>query len=444
MDSQKKKYITSDELATHTHPHDLWISIHGAIYDVTHWAHIHPGGATPLLTFAGQDVTDVFTAFHPGETASPHLHRLLTGHHLQNPTVSAVSQDYRTLSSHFSQLGLFHSKGHVALLTLTSIALLLLAVFYGVLRCSSAWAHMGSAVLLGLLWMQSSYVGHDSGHYQVMKNRNLNQFAQILCGNCLTGISIAWWKWTHNAHHLSCNSLDHDPDLQHMPVFAVSPVFFNSITSSFYGKKLNFDPISRFLISHQHLTFYPVMCFARINLFVQTIHLLVFSNRKVQNRGMNIAGVVVFWVWFSALVRWVPNWWERVMFVMVSFGVTSIQHVQFCLNHFGGEVYVGSPRGNEWCEKQSSGSLDIECWVWMDWFFGGLQFQIEHHLFPRIPRCQLRRIAPMVKGFCEKHGLGYRRLSFWEANVWTVRTLRNAAMEARKRNLLWEALNTHG
>ncbi|KAF7815440.1 delta(8)-fatty-acid desaturase 2-like [Senna tora] len=108
---------------------------------------------------------------------------------------------------------------------------------------------MGSAVLLGLLWMQSSYMGHDSGHYQVMKNRNFNQFAQILCGNCLTGISIVWWKWTHNAHHLSCNNLDHDPDLQHMPVFRRLPCFLQLHHLLLLRKKAEFQP--NFSIPHK-------------------------------------------------------------------------------------------------------------------------------------------------------------------------------------------------
>jgi hypothetical protein len=67
--------------------------------------------------------------------------------------------------------------------------------------------------------------------------------------NCLAGISIAWWKWNHNAHHIACNILDFDLDLQHMPFFVVSSKFFNSLTSCFYERKLNFDSATRFLVS---------------------------------------------------------------------------------------------------------------------------------------------------------------------------------------------------
>lgn len=86
------------------------------------------------------------------------------------------------------------------------------------------------------------------------------------------------------------------------------------------------------------------------------------------------------------------------------------------------------PNGNDWFEKQTSGTLDISCSSWTDWFFGGLQFQFEHHLFPRLPRCRLWRISPLVRDLCKRHNLPYRSLSLWDANQWTIRTLRTAAL----------------
>lgn len=443
-----KKYISSEDLKTHNKPGDLWISIQGKVYNVSEWVHQHPGGDIPIVNLAGHDATDAFIAYHPG-SAWKHLDPFFTGYHLGDFTVSEISRDYRRLAAEFSKLGLFEKKGHGILYTLTSIALMLAMVVYGVLKYDSVLVHFGCAVVLGMLWIQSAYVGHDSGHYQVMTTRGYNKLVQLLAGNCVTGISIAWWKWTHNAHHIACNSLDNDPDLQHIPVFAVSSKLFQSITSRFYGRKLNFDALSRLMVSYQHLTFYPVMCVGRVNLFIQTL-LLLSSRRPVPDRGLNIAGLLVFWTWFPLLVACLPSWSERVMFVVVSFTVTAVQHVQFCLNHFSADVYLGLPTGNDWFEKQASGTLDISCSPWMDWFFGGLQFQLEHHLFPRLPRCQLRRISPIVRDLCKKHSLPYRSLSFWDANVSTIRTLRTAALQARDlanpipKNLVWEAVNTHG
>ncbi|ONK54973.1 uncharacterized protein A4U43_UnF9030 [Asparagus officinalis] len=302
---------------------------------------------------------------------------------------------------------------------------------------------------MGYSWIQSTWVGHDSGHYNVMPSRGLNRLVQVVSGNCIAGISIGWWKRNHNAHHIACNSLDFDPDLQHMPLFAVSSKFFSSLTSVYYDRKMVFDSLSRFFISYQHWTYYPVMCVARVNLFAQSI-LLLLSNKVIPGRWQELVGISVFWIWYSLVISFLPNWGERVMFVLASFAITGIQHVQFTLNHFSGDVYVGPPRGNDWFEKQTAGTVNITCPWWMDWFHGGLQFQVEHHLFPRLPRCNLRRVSPIVQQYCKKHNLTYKSASFIDANRKTLEVLRNAAMQARDlanpmpKNLVWEAVNTHG
>ncbi|CAB4270105.1 unnamed protein product [Prunus armeniaca] len=444
----ERKYITVEQLKLHKQPGDLWISIKGKVYNVSDWAKDHPGGEAVLFNMAGQDVTDGFIAYHPA-SAWQYLGKFFTGYYLKDFQISEVSKDYRKLASEFNQLGLFENKGHGALYSVISLVVMLSLVVYGVLKSESVLVHLGCGLLLGVLWVQAAYMGHDSGHYQVMSSRTYNKMAQFVAGNCLTGISIAWWKWTHNAHHIACNSLDYDPDLQHMPVFAVSTKFFHSITSVFYGRELTFDPVARFLVSHQHFTYYPIMIVGRVNLFIQTF-LLLFSKRSIPDRGLNILGILVFWTWFPLLVSCLPNWSERVMFVLASFAVTALQHIQFTLNHFTGDTYLGPPTGNDWFEKQTAGTVDISCSSWMDWFYGGLQFQLEHHLFPRLPRSQLRKISPTVKDLCKKHNLPYKSLSFWDANVTTIRLLRSAARKAWDmdlpipKNLAWEAVNTHG
>ncbi|CAN4128400.1 unnamed protein product [Withania somnifera] len=413
--ADSRKYISSQDLKIHNKPGDLWISIQGKVYDVSNWVKEHPGGDFPLLNLAGQDVTDAFVAYHPA-TSWQYLDKFFNGFYVKDYSASEVSKDYRRLVSEFTNLGLFEKKGHVCFFTMC---------------------------------LMSGWIGHDSGHYQVTSTRGLNRFVQVLTGNCLAGISIAWWKWNHNAHHIACNSLEYDPDLQHMPFFAVSSKFFNSLTSYFYDRKMTFDSFTRFLVSNQHWTFYPVMCFARINLFAQSF-ILLLSNKNMPHRVQELLGVVSFWIWYPLLVSCLPNWGERIMFVLASFTVTGIQHVQFCLNHFSSEIYVAPPKGNDWFEKQTNGSLDISCPSWMDWFHGGLQFQIEHHLFPRLPRCQLRKVSPFVKDLCKKHGLPYNCASFLKANALTISTLRAAALQARDltkpvpKNQVWEAINTHG
>ena len=176
----------------------------------------------------------------------------------------------------------------------------------------------------------------------------------------------------------------------------------------------------------------------------------LFFNKHVQNRVQEILGVAVFWVWYPLVVSYLPNWGERIMFLVASFSVTGIQQVQFSVNHFSSDFYVGPPMENDWFEKQTAGTLNISCPTWMDWFHGGVQFQIEHHLFPQMPRGQLRKISSFVKDLCKKHNLPYNVASFTTANVLVFRTFRNVAIQARDlsnpipKNLVWDVINTHG
>ncbi|CAH2061052.1 unnamed protein product [Thlaspi arvense] len=329
-----KRYIGNDDLRKHNKPGDLWIAIQGKVYDVSDWIKSHPGGDTVILKLVGQDLTDAFIASHP-ETAWHHLDNLFTGYHIRDSEVSELSRDYRCMAAEFRKLGLFETKGHVTLYALSFIAAMFAGVLYGVLACTSVFAHQTAAVLLGLLWILGAYIGHDSIHYVIMTNKSCNRFVQLLVENCLTGFSIAWLKWTHRSHHTACGSLDHDPDLQHLPVFAVS--------TKLHHRKLTSDPVTRFLISYQHFTYYPVMCLGRINLFIHTF-LLLFSKHQVTDRALNLVGILVFWTWFPLLVSCLPSWPERFFFVFTSFTVTALQHIQFTLNHFAADVYVVHPR----------------------------------------------------------------------------------------------------
>lgn len=439
--------ISTAELKTHDKPDDLWISISGKVYDVTKWLDNHPGGELPLLNLAGQDVTDAFIAYHPG-SAWKYLDQFMIGIH-EDYEVSEISKDYRKLLGDLKKAGLF--KGPLLvyfLISLWMMAALVLSLV-GVVFYEGFWLHVGCGVLLGAVWIQSGWIGHDSAHCGLVGHKKIDRIIQLAAGNCMSGISIAWWKRNHNSHHIACNSLDHDPDLQHVPLFAVSSGYFGSLYSYFYDRKMNFDGLARFSVSYQHWTFYPVMAVARINLFGQSIALLL-SKKRVPHKGVDLACIIVFWIWFPLLVSCMPTWAERTAFVLSSFAVTGIQHVQFCLSHFSGGVYIGKPRSNTWVQSQTNGSVNILCSPWMDWFHGGLQHQIEHHLFPRLPRHNLRKISPFVQSLCAKHCLHYANVPFWEANLLTIGVLRTAALQAQDmskpvpKNLLWEAVNTQG
>ncbi|MQL88792.1 hypothetical protein Taro_021362 [Colocasia esculenta] len=118
----------------------------------------------------------------------------------------------------------------------------------------------------------------------------------------------------------------------------MSSKFFHSLRSYVNKRKMDFDNVSKFLMSYQHWTFYPVTCFSMINLLAQSM-LLLLSKKKVPNRGQELLDCHILAMG------------ERVMVVISSFSVTGIQHIQFCLNHFSLNIYVETPYDNDRLEK---------------------------------------------------------------------------------------------
>ena len=78
--------------------------------------------------------------------------------------------------------------------------------------------------------------------------------------------------------------------------------------------------------------------------------------------------------------------------------------------------------------------MNVDCPSWLDWFHGGLQFQVEHHLFPRLTRSKLRQAKPMVQQFCKRTGLPYYSFHFGKGNGLVLNVLRQVANQVALMN----------
>ncbi len=195
---------------------------------------------------------------------------------------------------------------------------LILAVALALVKYSNGYLTVVAAgFFLGLFWQQMAFVGHDIGHHSVTQQSKKDDFYGVFIGNLLTGISIGWWKDSHNYHHITTNSYNYDPDIQHLPIFAVSKRFFKSFFSEYHQKQFNFDWISGMFVRNQHYLFYPVMALARINLYAQSFIFILFRKAATQ-RVTELLCCFVFWFWYLSLCSCFPSWSERVVFFLVA------------------------------------------------------------------------------------------------------------------------------
>jgi len=100
---------------------------------------------------------------------------------------------------------------------------------------------------------------------------------------------------------------------------------------------------------------------------------------------------------------------------------------------------------NGYLQTQLKGSMDIDCPTWMDWFHGGLQFQVEHHVWPRIPRHRLRDVRTILIEFCKEHSLEYNEKTFLAANKALISRLQEVAKTTKSfSELFGDSINLRG
>jgi len=456
-DSELRTFTVAD-VETHCTRGDIWIIIDGFCYDVSRYIDQHPGGVLPLANMGGTDCTDAFENFHGAKVYRNKLPAFRVGRVIDVVVPSHVV-DFRAVRQELLRRGLFRTRWDFYAKLATWYMVLFCTSIYLTVCCSTVMSHMCGALTMGLFWQQMAGFGHDLGHSGVSHSFDKDYFVGATIGNALMGISAGWWKRSHNTHHVLCNSIEHDPDIQHLPVFAVSStICAKPVTSSFHGKVFRVGAIARLLVSNQHILFYPVMLVARFNLYLQGLILLISpAGRELRYRKTEAATLAVFCVWVAWIVLSLPTWTETFGWVMISHAATGLLHVQIAVSHWAMHTYHGrgyNDASDEWYINQTRTTMNIRTPRALDWLHLGLQFQIEHHMYPRLPRHNLRKARELVRAVCVKHAIPYHETSFFRAQFETIECLRVAAAAARTtardpttcffRSRVWDGMNAVG
>jgi delta8-fatty-acid desaturase len=293
-----------------------------------------------------------------------------------------------------------------------------------------------SGMFQGFLWHQLVFTVHDAGHMGITHNFLFDTLIGIFIADFIGGLSIGWWKRNHNVHHIVTNSPEHDPDIEYVPFLAISHRFFESLSSSFYERIMPYDAAARFLLQYQAYLYFPLLLFGRFNLYVLSWEYMIrgLGPRKGPawwHRWLEITGQVFFWYWYGYCIVYksIPTGWGRFAFIMISHMVTMPLHAQITLSHFSMSTSELGPH-ESFPQKMLRTTMDIDCPQWLDFFHGGLQFQAIHHLFPRMPRHNLRRAQKLVQEFCNDVGIPYALYGFVDGNKSVIGRLSEVSRQA--------------
>lgn len=286
-----------------------------------------------------------------------------------------------------------------------------------------------SAILLGMAWQQGTFVVHDAGHLSITHDYYFDNLFGIFIADFIGGLSIGWWKTNHNVHHLITNDPVHDPDIQHLPFFAVSTRLFNNVYSTYYDRYLYFDVFAKGLIKIQNYMYYPILIFARFNLYRLSWSYLLGGGGPRKGQGTNLRYVEFvglsffsYWYFYLILYKLLDTNWLRFQFLMLTNIASFIVHVQITLSHFAMST-TDLGVSESFPMRQIRTTMDVDCPKWLDFFHGGLQFQAVHHLFPRLPRHNLRAAQSDVIKFCQQTNMKYSIYGFGEGNEIVINKL---------------------
>ncbi|KAF9481010.1 delta 8-sphingolipid desaturase [Pholiota conissans] len=344
------------------------------------------------------------------------------------------SKAYRELHERIIAAGLYKTRyitGYGPEIVRYTLLAIFAALFY-----RADWL-VPSAVCLGLFWHQLVFSAHDLGHMGVTHNWTADRIISTIIADFIGGLSIGWWVQNHNVHHLVTNHPSHDPDIEHIPFFAISPVFLSSLWSSYYKRTMPFDAFARRFLAIQHKLFYLIMAFARFNLYVNSYVFLwqkAFDTKRARGGWwawrLEVAGIVFFWCWFGRVLYGCGSWQRALVYLIISHAVTSPLHVQIVLSHFSMSTDDLGP-AESFPHRQMRTTSDVICDPTIEFIHGGLHLQVTHHLFPRLPRHNLRQASLLVKEFAKEQGLVYAEFGFVDGNKQVIGTLRGVAEQVK-------------
>ncbi|WP_409055639.1 fatty acid desaturase family protein [Streptomyces sp. SYP-A7185] len=283
--------------------------------------------------------------------------------------------------------------------TIAINTLALAAVATGMFFLGGSWWVLLLAPVLAMLCARTAFIGHDAGHSQITGDRGVSRAIGLIHGNLLLGMSSAWWNDKHNRHHANPNHLDKDPDV------AADVLVW---TSKQAAVRVGFR---RWLTRNQAWLFFPLTLLQGL-----AMKLYGFQDlRRQAPRERLLEGflLVAHLAGYVTLLLVTMPVSHALVFAAIHQALFGLHlGLAFAPNHKGMEM--PDPDGERWghLSRQVLTSRNIRGSALTDWFLGGLNYQIEHHLFPSMPRPSLRRAQPLVRAHCAELGMPYTEAGF--------------------------------
>lgn len=289
----------------------------------------------------------------------------------------------------------------------------------GFVLLGHSWYQLIIAGVLGIILTQFAFLAHEASHRQVFESGKLNDIAGRTIANLFVGISYSWWMTKHSRHHANPNVAGKDPDVER------DFISFQEVDAA------KATGLYAWATRRQGYLFFPVLLLEGINLHRHGF-ITVFGRGKVDKRWIEITMIMSRTIAYLAVVFLCLPVGMAFAFLGVQLGVFGLyMGASFAPNHTGMPILAHDSKV-DFLRRQVLTSRNIKGnWV-MDTYMGGLNYQIEHHLFPNMPRPHLARAQEIVKEYCATHRILYTETTLNEAYGIVTRYLNEVGLAAGK------------
>ena len=338
------------------------------------------------------------------------------------PAVGRPVDEYADLRRLVTERGLLDKQtSYYAYKMASTVGLLALSIAVLVL-VDNLWVQLLNAGFLAFVFAQIGFIGHDAGHRQIFRSARNNEFTSLVV--CfLLALDRSWWLDKHGRHHNNPNHLALDPDAD-FPVLAFTK-----------EQALKRKGIFRFIVRNQAFLFYPMLLFEGLGLRIAGSQYLLAN--KIKYPLVEPLLMLGHFAAYLALLFFFLSPWHVLWFILVHqalFGL--IMGSVFAPNHKG-MLMVGEDDELDFLRRQVLTARNVKANFFTDFWYGGLNYQIEHHLFPNMPRNNLTEAQEITKAICEKYSVSYHETGILESQKEILQflhqesaPLRGAAAEA--------------
>ncbi len=322
---------------------------------------------------------------------------------------SRRGSDYAELMRQVRQAGLLERRPVYYAFHIAAGLLLLAGGWVAFVLIGDSWWQLLTAVYLAWAFTQNGFITHDAGHAQIFRSRRANRLVGLVHGNLAIGLVFGWWVDKHHRHHAHPNQEGLDPDIDGDDI-----VYTREQAAKRHG-------LGRVIARHQGALFFPMLLLLALSLRVSGVKALLrpgFRNRLPEAIlfALHIVG-------YLTVVLLVLSPLQALVFIAVHQGLLGVYLGSvFAPNHKGMPI-LSADDDRDFLHRQVLTARNVYGGRVTDMLLGGLNYQIEHHLFPSMPRPSLRYSQPIIREYCLSHGLPYAETSLVDSYRQALRHL---------------------